>query len=724
MKKGILIVIMLAMILLSGCAVNTLKEEGNENSGRTQSEEMIPVSFYSEEPFNLLNVNKFQAIKDKIYYTRISWNEDTERVESVLYRKSAEPGEPETEISDFREKELLEYLVDLDGNIYILYLETGSQMKIPYLKKISPSGEEIYCNSLEAQMEGNLWNYAEGGVVDDQGRPCFFSLQKEYFLFDEQGQFVKKGRAKWSKEGEGDLGEEGIVNAGPEGCYLFAIGKDQIYFQRLFMDMGTLGDEISTSYENDNISPALLNGYDNGILIAEDNSLWSFMPSMGKKEILVDFFSEHVNIIGNQTVKIGLPDNGEMIVFLYDYQQSLSEQATVRYLPKDQVKPKQLVRIALRQEGNEKIEGWVKQFNRQSMEYKVTLEELEEDYGKNEDLFEIYKDILNKDMADMIDISDLSVQELVSKGLVENLEPYFAQSSLVRKEDILANVWKAGMCMDGMYFVIPDFSIQSLVVKKEHLDGNTWSIGEFTTMVENLSVSRPLQNFGGWELIDFLLTADMDGYIDWQEKKADFQKESFISILELGRRIGPSLRDSDTSSMDYKEKFMSGQWFTYIYYINSITDYLEDRDSFGDQVVYAPYPNEKGVPWYPMDSNYALAVSSNSECKEGAWAFLEFLLGEKTQRKIRLFPSRKEVFEEKIRSTEISFYDGRQLIPDQEDIQQISYMVDNMYYSNNSLYSSVKTILMQEIIHYLNHGKSAEETAEIIQNRVQLLLNE
>lgn len=725
MKKTFAFLLLAVLMMLTGCAKDEDNIENTSETGEGTQEKMIPVSQFVDPTIDFTNLSEFKAVNEYLYYVREEWNPETVKMEGVINRKSASSDLAQVEIADYRTDELVEFLADREGNVYTLYIVNVDGKKIPHVKKVNNTGKEIYCLSLEEHMSGNFWNHIYGGVVDTQGRICFFSLQKEYYLFDDQGQFLKKGKADWSAGREQGYEEEGVVDAGEAGCYLYVTLKGKILFQKLDMEQGASGRESVIEYDNQHIPPVIRSGYEKGILIAEDNTLWSYNPHTQEKELLVDFLSEYVNIKGNQTVQIGLPDSGEIIVYLYDNFQFVSEQAVIRFYPPDQVAPKQTVVLGTEANMKGSLEDWVKGFNRQSMDYKVVIKDysLQDNTGMR--MFDFYKDILDGNAADLIDLSYLSPEDLTSKGMLEELEPYFEQSETIGKEDILPSIWQAGTYLGKMYTVIPRFQVKTMIVRADDVKDSTWTAEEYIELVNKYPQSAPLGGKSNRDVLSMLMTAELGRFVDWEGRTADFEQEGFIRMLEFVQSMDDKETGRDVPYEERGEFLRSGMWTAADCWMGDTYDYINYKDIYGEQSRIMSFPNQEEILWYPIRCEYNLAISSSSKCKEGAWAFLEYLLSDKVQLDASKpsFPAGRDAFEAHLVSEKFLKY-GEKYKLTREEMEIIREMADNAYYDESFANSNINSIIAEETKEFLDQGKSPEETAKIIQNRVQLYLNE
>ena len=222
-------------------------------------------------------------------------------------------------------------------------------------------------------------------------------------------------------------------------------------------------------------------------------------------------------------------------------------------------------------------------------------------------------------------------------------------------------------------------------------------------------------------------------FIDTGAGKCSFQSRNFLDLLEYAKSL-PEELDADSYGEDYWRNYeaqyregrtllagMPISGFEDIdYYVNGI---------FGEEISYIGFPMEEGSGSY-IRAEEAYAISAHSDHIEGAWEFLRYYLTDDYQSGLRRgLPVQKKVFFENSRSAlNVSRNDSvgnesaalepmteKQL----EKLVAFLLSVNRRYYENEE----IMDIVSEETEAFLAGDKTAEETANIIQNRVQLYLD-
>lgn len=343
----------------------------------------------------------------------------------------------------------------------------------------------------------------------------------------------------------------------------------------------------------------------------------------------------------------------------------------------------------------------------------------------------------------------MDLYSLAEKGVVEDLTPYFESSDVVKKEDIVGSIWRAGSIGTGMYYVIPRFYPKIMLVEKGYTDNGVWSVEDYLALAEKypegkLSDSLMAKNPYSLFLVD--LGMAVESYIDWEDESCSFDSQEFITLLEKlnyhAQKAYVGEYKTLAEQMYHKELLTNVVSLKWMYHM---TEYRDLRDSMLEFCEIAGIPNGDGQLRYSMTYNENYGINSASDKKEMAWSFLEYLISEEYQGQLMdfwnggdgMFPVRRDVLENTLLAevdweTEQPYvykntYTGERVFFEsdftEEDVQVILDIVENCYYEY-AIGGELSQILADEIVYYFKGDKSAKEVAEIIQNRVSLYLIE
>lgn len=322
-----------------------------------------------------------------------------------------------------------------------------------------------------------------------------------------------------------------------------------------------------------------------------------------------------------------------------------------------------------------------------------------------------------------------AVISLIEKGAFADLAP-FMEAEGIREEDYFPVTFcrREG---DGIYGISAEGSFLVYQTDPRLLGGE--ELSDIETLADAL-LAWPEEaaymagvDSAGLLRLFFEGTEDLWSMVDWEEGTCDFSGELFGKLLEAARRFGYE------SGKD--KPLLACRWGIRDIYDNQPGNAVLSGVLFDDGLHGA------------VSSYSVFSVNSNSANQEGAWEFLRFLLGEEMQSAPRGLssPVLKSAFKEWIKKDlEWVNWMGEDdhSYPDIQD-GEVNYTrkvfrkgdftesVINEYIDTmeNARMLPVRTeplldIICEEAAYYFNGSKGVEDTAEVIQNRVQLYLDE
>ncbi len=700
---------------------------------------------------------------DVLYYIQAIYNEEG-LAGKEIYRKKGE--ETEEKLAKFigPKQALFHYFADSAGAIYYLYgeMEDKTEETIDYkmyLRKDDSTGVTRYCNvvdsvelvksevgdkqifMLEALTE---WQGVNDGVADAQGGVCLYSNYEILFVFDEKGQLVTEKDIGTSEEAPG---YGGLVNAGEDGCYYYHFDAEKVTLQKIDMTTGALSQKEELPFQAEEILN-VFSGYENGILITTDQSLYRYIPS-GGEEHLLDWGTENIHLSGEDVVQVCLDEEGYQVL-----QRTSSgdlKQVRMEMVMESDIPDRQIITLGM--EANEYYEKTMQEladaFNETSTLYKVKLKTYSN--SNTSEFNQMYKDMVTKDGPDIYELigTRLPVDVLASHGVLEDLTPYFEQSTVIKEEDVLPKVMQACHWQDKLVSVVPRFQMIALIADEGCAEDCGWTREEFLAYAEAHSDTAILNKGNNHVtlLSSYLMAADMEEYIDWESRTCNFDSPEFVQLLKDIKQV--KMSDSSNFTIEdflSKEGFVKREYLIEELWINTPDQYAETIDFLEEQDLgLVGYPNQASIPYFLMSPDMQFGINGQSDCKEGAWAFLEYLLSEEVQDQYAEghngFPVRKSAFENSLEYIKLAEHPGSvtrehyftnekmemTTWPEvtEEHRKELRFMAENMYYNNRLAYTGhYKAIIVEEVYAYFRGERTAEDVAANIQNRVGLFLSE
>lgn len=385
----------------------------------------------------------------------------------------------------------------------------------------------------------------------------------------------------------------------------------------------------------------------------------------------------------------------------------------------------------------------ISRFNRQSDLYHITAimkeeDETMEDYGR----------------AIQLEMSagrgpDIMIDDFISdtSGYITN--GYFASLDdvLNKEEDYLQSAFVGGRT-DGILYGMPyDFTLRFVSYSKDFTgDRDFWTLPEFMKAVEASEAKTLMRGCDEMDIIMWYGLYDNSNtqYIDWEKGESHLTEQPFLELLKFAAKYA----DKEKVSREEEGEILRNK--SAVSTLSEMIDLreMENLDSCweGEAAILGyPRSDQRGVY---IQSRY-LYVNSNSASLEGVKEFLRFLLSTEEQEKyIKMnmegsffgycpyLPVNLEAFEYLIEcESNLTNKEKKNLSINgrggsfsrsglsEEQINTLRNLVNNALPDNfyaKELYSMVA----EELQTYFDGQKSAEEVADILDNRVQLYLDE
>ena len=324
------------------------------------------------------------------------------------------------------------------------------------------------------------------------------------------------------------------------------------------------------------------------------------------------------------------------------------------------------------------------------------------------------------------------VTALQEAGALAPLEEYLDKKTV---DSLFAGARMAGTIDGKLYGILPVAMAYVPAVSAVLWKEDSWTLGDILDLAENRDLEGLYYdpfNGGGSpsDSLNFLLggPAGKNPFYSEESGVSNFDSEDFCRLLEICRKYGDM---SGVSEEQAREWLAQGKILALKEWIRNIAGYAELRDDYGGAVHFVGYPGqEDGVGIY-VSTCYVL-VGKNAKYQEETAAFLEYLLSEEALEKTEFMTLTRPSAENSIYAYETSdgttmvSYKGGKDLPVREDgssyLEEYLEFMDRLGSENSE--SPIREIISEETQPFWNGTKSAEEVAEIIDNRVQLYLDE
>ena len=306
-------------------------------------------------------------------------------------------------------------------------------------------------------------------------------------------------------------------------------------------------------------------------------------------------------------------------------------------------------------------------------------------------------------------------------------------------------------------FIANNFRVNTMLAKRETAE--LLYPFTFETILKNLDESNPYSLAGRWITgKNFISNAvlNSDGFIDWDNKKVNFDSDEFIDLLEIAARLPDDYSSSMMVLNEEYTRLRNGRQLLLPFDIRDLEDFRNAKAQIGDVIAV-------GIPTYFGGQNIIhvmgdIGIYAMSENKDAAWSFIRRLLLPDVKfnndlvpgSSIMGMPLRLDIFENQIAEamikefwdTDVPFFGAkagdekpkRHVVSEgiigipiyamtEEEAQEIRSLINSATAGTRSD-NTVWMILDEEFHSFSNGIRTSADTARIIQNRVQTYLNE
>lgn len=557
----------------------------------------------------------------------------------------------------------------------------------------------------------------------------------------------------------------GSICATPDGNIAFTSWSgDQNYIGTL--DVETLKVNATAlaikGLDNDNIN-MLLSGDDNYAYYGTTYSGLYGIKDDGTLEELTSWIDSDLS--GDSVRCVMSLGNNEFVIYVNEYSDP-SSTGFYRITERDasELADKTLITIAVIY-GDNNFTSEVNNFNRTSEDYRIKINDYSKYYDWDEES-ETYLntpakqfklDIIAGKSPDMIFFSDpVAIKGLTNKGIFVDLYDYLGKDGTVSKDDIIPTLLNACEEDGKLYSLAPSFNMSTLAVKTKLCDKENWTVDDLIETYNKLPEGSRLTLWNTTKQSAFdTLTQNMN-FVDYKNGTCNYDTDEFVKILEFANQFPETEEDPDWEHMTEEEyqRYYDDQQTAIRKdkaLISSIDFYdlrgynREKTVTFGDDITLVGYPSTDGCGM-SVSPNSFFSILSDSPNKDECWKFVSKFFTEEYQNKNSWsIPALKSVLETKLDEAMEDPYwtdeNGKKeyyknetqlgnetiTIPNlsKEEREFIKDLIYNSKVNGMTVWDSeVNDIVNEEIRAYFAGEKTAKQTAEIIQNRVSIMVSE
>ena len=353
---------------------------------------------------------------------------------------------------------------------------------------------------------------------------------------------------------------------------------------------------------------------------------------------------------------------------------------------------------------------------------------------------ELAVDLINGEGPDII-LDAASLGQLNNENYLTDLSSYVKDLS---SDEYFTNIIDASYTGDKLYQIPLAFCVNGIQTSSDNAgaSGVGFTLDEYVDFVDDAcNGTDPIAS--GQNM--YFLTLFNENSADFiKDGKADFTGEEFAALAEYCKDNAPEKSASWSESNDDMSYGMYYEETTYAamdvssYSLGSYLDNLTYIEGRGDAILGYPSVDGQGPSAAPL---FSAAISSSTVSVDGCWEFIKTLLSEEIQETIAnngYNPVNRAAFDS-VSDKAVDYYNdmysdeyfygvgvGEPSTPDKfsdEDVDAYKMIVESVTTVNTSD-ASISKIISEEMPAYFSGQKDLDEVVEIMQDRVQKVLDE
>jgi ABC-type glycerol-3-phosphate transport system substrate-binding protein len=415
-------------------------------------------------------------------------------------------------------------------------------------------------------------------------------------------------------------------------------------------------------------------------------------------------------------------------------------------------------------------------FNKASADARIAFKDYSEyntqdDYNVGATRLDI--DILGGNAPDIISLSSLSARKYASKGVFTDLYPLLDADEALDRGALFENILKMGEYEGKLTSVITAFSLLTTAGKKSVFgDRGRITAEELIAVADAHPGADIFRRMTMDDWMSYVIRLTLDDFVNWDTGVCSFDSPGFIGALELSKRFPKEIDynniDWQTDETEAAESLRNGGTLLTLTNIYGPRALRDARDIFGgdEDVVFVGFPTN-GASGAVVSPQGQYAIAESSPNKAEAWSFISELLRNTEEsgssRDAFVMYTNRTQFEKRaaaelIPLAERDFSKGvtmSQAMPGggssawsinsieelrinsafteeqianyhltQEEADAVLAVIEGADRAAGADTQKISEIISEEIGAFASGAKSAEETAKVVQSRVQLFVSE
>lgn len=718
-KKGLAGFLTFVMLLMTaGCA----SDAGTD----PVAEEKILIADYRQFTTDETLLEMTGLLSDHYaYIAGIRQTPEATGMETAIYRMGWEEEELQL-IATYPDEKILQWCMGENGQIGILSsrMRGADTLEREYVLHLL---EEESLTEQTCTLEGKADFSRDPAMALREGEMAVAdSMGKEVVFFDSTTGVLQKSIATEETPlylaYQGDK-LTGISGSGSMYLYDSKTGSRKKTTEGLFGETGTV--RYGAIYEKE-------------VLLATGNGLYSvILKDLGCTQV-ADYL-EYDILPGDGLAATGNAATGDYQLLTWSNAEGRAEICRLRSVSgaDAEAAEKEVILLSFYSRNSE-LQDAVVAFNKSSDKYRIEIEWGEESGDYIGYWNTVWTALMTGGGPDLLSVSQqMNFNDYIRQGMLEDLTPYIEAD--LNPEDYVESALYAYRQGDSVYGLMGSFVLNTQITKQSLFTesgtgfetGMGWTFEEMAAAAAaNPQIKAYKENTDALEVLRDCVFFGGIAYNDY---------ETLSQAILFAERYGKVLAPGEEAVLGENVLVADVQ-------LNIALNWADIQALYGDDIVVAGFPrnDRQGV----AQSGIAWSINRNSGHKEGAWAFLRFLLsGQYQERRAGGFSVYRDIFEKEL--MKYSEPDSYQLyLPEaggiititntyhlpasgleieamtQDQIETVRKLAENSEVYEFSEDDGAWNIIYEEAGAYFAGDRTIEKTMEILQNRMDVYLSE
>lgn len=329
-------------------------------------------------------------------------------------------------------------------------------------------------------------------------------------------------------------------------------------------------------------------------------------------------------------------------------------------------------------------------------------------------------------------LADGNLSALCEKGVLADLSEYIPSEI---REKIYPGIIEMGTYDGKLIGICPEGMPVALITSDELWEEDTWTVNDvISTVQKNDSLETWFVTNGNtsWDTnLRFLLSnIERSPFIDKENGISYLNTKEFKDVLELCKQYSKQERvgDDDSSVLNEKKALVTQ--------VQLLGSYLYPKmvKQYGENCHFVGYPDQKDYVGY-WSNGYLIVVNNKTAYKKEIGEFLQHVLSYETQTGVSFVSVREDnmrdnvVYDEAYRKWYYRTAPGKSGGDDFTKPDGSCYIDDYIAFlkklgGRKNADSTILSIIMEEADEFFEGNATVDKVAEIMHNRVQLYLYE